>query len=67
MSMAYAPGYFSICDHMPDIIGERVRLKCELFSHGIYNTRPISGLSEDESYLEGEQHASLHQHSATAY
>ena len=33
---------------MPDIVDECVRLKWELFSHGIYNTRLISGMSEDE-------------------
>jgi hypothetical protein len=33
---------------MPDIVGECVPLNCELFSHGIYKMRPISGLSEDE-------------------
>src|SRR5262249_26506995 len=38
----------AMCDHMPDIVEECVRLKWELFSHGIYNTRLISGLSEDE-------------------
>ena len=38
----------AMCDHMPDIVDECVRLKWELFSHGIYNTRLISGMSEDE-------------------
>jgi allantoinase len=38
----------AMCDHMPDIVDECIRLKWELFSHGIYNTRLISGLSEDE-------------------
>jgi peptidoglycan/xylan/chitin deacetylase (PgdA/CDA1 family) len=38
----------AMCDHMPDIVNECVKLKWELFSHGIYNTRLIYGLSEDE-------------------
>jgi allantoinase len=38
----------AVCDHMPEIINECVRLKWELFSHGIYNTRLISGMAEDE-------------------
>ena len=38
----------AMCDHMPEIIAECLRLKWELFSHGIYNTRLISGMSEDE-------------------
>ena len=38
----------AMCDHMPEIIDECLRLKWELFSHGIYNTRLISGMSEDE-------------------
>jgi hypothetical protein len=37
-----------MCDYMPDIVGECVRLKWKQFSHGIYDTRLISGLSEDE-------------------
>jgi len=36
----------AVCDHMPDIIYACLRLKWELFSHGIYNTRLISGLDE---------------------
>jgi allantoinase len=38
----------AMCDHMPDIVDACVRLGWELFSHGIYNTRLISGLTEDE-------------------
>lgn len=38
----------AMCDHMPEIVDECLRLKWELFSHGIYNTRLISGMSEDE-------------------
>jgi len=38
----------AMCDHMPDIVSACVKLKWELFSHGIYNTRLISGLTEDE-------------------
>jgi peptidoglycan/xylan/chitin deacetylase (PgdA/CDA1 family) len=33
---------------MPEIVDECLRLKWELFSHGIYNTRLISGMTEDE-------------------
>src|SRR5258708_35349880 len=38
----------AMCDHMPEIVDECLRLKWELFSHGIYNTRLISEMSEDE-------------------
>jgi allantoinase len=38
----------AMCDHMPEIVDECLRLKWELFSHGIYNTRLISGMTEDE-------------------
>ena len=38
----------AMCDHMPDIIDECVRLNWELFSHGVYNTRLITEMSEDE-------------------
>jgi peptidoglycan/xylan/chitin deacetylase (PgdA/CDA1 family) len=38
----------AICDHMPDIIDACLRLKWELFSHGIYNTRLITELNEDQ-------------------
>jgi peptidoglycan/xylan/chitin deacetylase (PgdA/CDA1 family) len=38
----------AMCDHMPDIVHECVRLNWELFSHGIYNTRLIYGMTEDE-------------------
>jgi peptidoglycan/xylan/chitin deacetylase (PgdA/CDA1 family) len=38
----------AMCEHMPEIVNECLRLKWELFSHGIYNTRLITGMSEDE-------------------
>jgi len=38
----------AMCDHMPEIVDECVRLNWELFSHGIYNTRLISGMTDDE-------------------
>ena len=38
----------AVCDHIPDIIDACVRLKWELFSHGIYNTRLIYGMDEDQ-------------------
>ena len=38
----------AMCDHMPEIVDECVRLNWELFSHGIYNTRLIYGMTEDE-------------------
>ena len=38
----------AMCDHMPEIVERCVALKWELFSHGIYNTRLIYGLGEDE-------------------
>lgn len=38
----------AVCDHMPEIIDACVRLNWELFSHGIYNTRLIYGMSENE-------------------
>jgi allantoinase len=37
----------AMCDHMPEIIDTCVKLNWELFSHGIYNTRLIYGMSED--------------------
>ena len=37
----------AMCDHMPEIIDACVQLNWELFSHGIYNTRLIYGMSED--------------------
>jgi peptidoglycan/xylan/chitin deacetylase (PgdA/CDA1 family) len=39
----------AMCEHMPEIVDECRRLKWELFSHGIYNTRLISGMTEDEA------------------
>ncbi len=38
----------AMCDHMPDIVDACVGLGWEVFSHGIYNTRLISGLTEEE-------------------
>jgi allantoinase len=38
----------AVCDHLPEIVDACVGLKWELFSHGIYNTRLIYDLSEDE-------------------
>jgi peptidoglycan/xylan/chitin deacetylase (PgdA/CDA1 family) len=38
----------AMCDHMPEIVDACVQLKWELFSHGIYNTRLIYGMSEDD-------------------
>lgn len=38
----------AMCDHMPEIVAACVERKWELFSHGIYNTRLIFGMSEDE-------------------
>jgi allantoinase len=38
----------AMCDHMPDIVAACVQLKWELFGHGIYNTRLISGMTDDE-------------------
>jgi allantoinase len=38
----------AMCDHMPEIVDECVRLNWELFSHGIYNTRLIYGMTEDD-------------------
>lgn len=38
----------AVCDHIPDIIDACTRLGWELFSHGIYNTRLIYGMDEDQ-------------------
>jgi peptidoglycan/xylan/chitin deacetylase (PgdA/CDA1 family) len=38
----------AMCDHMPEIVAACVDRKWELFSHGIYNTRLIANMSEDE-------------------
>jgi peptidoglycan/xylan/chitin deacetylase (PgdA/CDA1 family) len=38
----------AMCDHLPEIVDQCVRMNWELFSHGIYNTRLIYGLAEDE-------------------
>jgi allantoinase len=41
----------AMCDHMPEIVDACVQLNWELFSHGIYNTRLISGMTDDEVRL----------------
>jgi peptidoglycan/xylan/chitin deacetylase (PgdA/CDA1 family) len=38
----------AVCDHFPDIIERTNRLGWELFSHGVYNTRYLYELDEDE-------------------
>lgn len=38
----------AMCDHMPEIVTACVDLHWELFSHGIYNTRLIAGMSDDD-------------------
>ncbi|WP_236016600.1 polysaccharide deacetylase family protein [Salipiger abyssi] len=38
----------AVCDHYPKIIERCCELGWELFSHGIYNTRYMYGMSEDE-------------------
>lgn len=38
----------AMCDHMPEVVAACVERQWELFSHGIYNTRLISGMTEDE-------------------
>src|SRR5215471_4451595 len=54
----------AICDHMPDIGDECIRLKWELFSHGVYNTRLIAGMSEDEvRHMIGDSVATIKRHS----
>lgn len=37
-----------VCDHLPEIVRACVDLGWELFSHGIYNTRTIAGMPDDE-------------------
>ena len=54
----------AMCDHMPEIVGECVRLNWELFSHGIYNTRLIYGMTEDEiRQLIGDSVQTIKRHS----
>ncbi|MCR5856434.1 polysaccharide deacetylase family protein [Mesorhizobium sp. J428] len=38
----------ALCDHFPEIIERCCELDWELFSHGIYNTRYLYGMTEDE-------------------
>ncbi len=38
----------TICDHMPEIIERCCELDWELFSHGVYNTRYLYGMTEDQ-------------------
>jgi allantoinase len=38
----------ALCDHIPEIIDAATTLGWELFSHGVYNTRLIYGMDEDQ-------------------
>ena len=38
----------ALCDHLPEIIEVTNSLGWELFSHGVYNTRYLYGMTEDE-------------------
>lgn len=38
----------ALCDHIPEIVDACVGLGWELFSHGLYNTRLIYGMDEDQ-------------------
>jgi allantoinase len=38
----------ALCDHFPEIIERCCELDWELFSHGIYNTRYLYGMTEEE-------------------
>jgi peptidoglycan/xylan/chitin deacetylase (PgdA/CDA1 family) len=38
----------ALCDHMPDIIKACRALDWELFSHGVYNTRLLYGMDDDQ-------------------
>lgn len=38
----------ALCDHFPDIIERCCELGWELFSHGVYNTRYLYNMTEDE-------------------
>jgi allantoinase len=38
----------AVCDHIPEIIERCCELDWELFSHGIYNTRYLYGMTEDQ-------------------
>jgi allantoinase len=57
----------AMCDHMPEIVDECVKLNWELFSHGIYNTRLIYGLSEDDiRQIIGDSVDTIKRHSGKA-
>src|SRR5580692_5806588 len=54
----------AMCEHMPEIVDECLRLKWELFSHGVYNTRLISGMTEDEvRHVIGDSVETIKRHS----
>lgn len=38
----------ALCDHLPEIVQACVDLDWELMSHGVYNTRLLFGMSEDQ-------------------
>lgn len=38
----------ALCDHFPEIIERCCELDWELFSHGVYNTRYLYGMTEDQ-------------------
>jgi len=38
----------AVADHLPDIVEACLKHEWELFSHGIYNTRLISGMTDDQ-------------------
>ena len=38
----------ALCDHFPEIIERCCELEWELFSHGVYNTRYLYGMTEDQ-------------------
>lgn len=54
----------AMCDHMPEVVAACVERQWELFSHGIYNTRLISGMTEDEvRRVIGDSVETIRQHS----
>jgi allantoinase len=38
----------AVCDHIPEVVRACVDLNWELFSHGIYNTRTIADMDDDQ-------------------
>jgi peptidoglycan/xylan/chitin deacetylase (PgdA/CDA1 family) len=40
----------ALCDHFPDIVGACNELGWEFFSHGVYNTRYLFGMSEEQQH-----------------